>query len=58
MLSFLQKGGEIVSKGSPQICIRLDEASLSELRMQAEAAGESVSAFVRQIIYAYLEMHS
>lgn len=52
------KGGKNVSKGNPHICVRLDEKTLSEIRMQAEAVGETVSGFVRQIIYAWLEEHS
>lgn len=47
-----------MSKGNPRISIRLDQESLSEITMQAEALGVSVSVFIRAIIYAYLEVHS
>ena len=52
------KGGETVSKGNPRINLRIDPASMSEIRMQAAAEGVSVPEFVRQIIYAWLEEHS
>lgn len=53
-----QKGGKKVTKGNPHICVRLDEKTLSEIRMQAAAVGETVSGFVRLIICAYLEEHN
>lgn len=47
-----------MTKGNPHICVRLDEKTLSEIRMQAAAVGETVSGFVRLIICAYLEEHN
>ena len=47
-----------MTKGNPRITVRLDDKTMSELRMQAEAVGETVSGFVRLIICAYLEEHN
>lgn len=51
------KGGEKV-KGNPRLHVRIDSFALSELRMIAESQGMSLSAFIREIIYAYLDVHS
>lgn len=45
-------------KGSPRIHVRVDSFALSELRMIAEGQGMTLSAFIREIIYAYLDVHS
>lgn len=51
------KGGGKV-KGNPIIRIRIDAFALSEIKMLAESQGFTLSGFIREIIYAYLEMHS
>ena len=52
-----KKGGEKV-KGRPRLIVRMDSYAISELRMQAHAQGMSLSEYVREILYAYLDMHS
>lgn len=42
----------------PKISIRIDQEDLSELKMLAAAEGKTVSEFIREIIYAFLEEHS
>ncbi|MDO5324298.1 MAG: ribbon-helix-helix protein, CopG family [Clostridia bacterium] len=42
----------------PKISIRIDRKELSELTMLAAAEGKTVSEFIREIIYAFLEEHS
>ena len=51
------KGGGKV-KGSPIIRIRIDAFALSEIKMLAKSQGFTLSGFIREIIYAYLEVHS
>ena len=45
-------------KGSPRIHVRIDSFALSELRMIARGQGMSLSAFIREILYAYLDVNS
>lgn len=45
-------------KGRPRLIVRMDSFALSELRMIAESQGMTLSAFVREILYAYLDVHS
>lgn len=47
-----------MSKGNPRIVLRIDQKSLSELKQQANGQGITVSELIRDIIYAYLELHS
>ena len=42
----------------PKISIRIDQDELSEIEMLAEAEGKTVSEFIREIIYAFLEENS
>ena len=51
------KGGEKV-KGRPRLIVRIDNFALSELRMLAEGQGMTLSAFVREILYSYLDFYS
>lgn len=45
-------------KGRPRLIVRMDSFAISELRMQAHAQGMTLSAYVREILYAYLDMHN
>ena len=52
------KGGEGEVKGRPRLIVRMDSFALSELRALAEGQGMTLSAFVREILYSYLDVHS
>ena len=45
-------------KGRPRLIVRMDSFALSELRRLAEGQGYTLSAFVREILYAYLDVYS
>ena len=45
-------------KGRPRLILRIDSFALSELRAIAEGQGMTLSAFIREILYAYLDVHS
>lgn len=55
----MQEGAEkevnIMSKGNPSVHLRLEQEVLTKISALSKARGISTAAFIRMIVYAWLE---